>query len=71
MGRIVLYCISFDLKFDVLTSEKLRPDGLALAFQNASQAKAVMKPSFWPSSAWPIWAWLGLAHSLRPGQAQP
>ena len=27
-------------------------------FKKASQAKAAMKPSTWPSLAWPIWAWL-------------
>ena len=39
-------------------------------FTIQGQAKAVMEPPFWPSLAWPIWAWLGLAHSLRPGHAQ-
>ena len=38
-------------------------------FKDAGQAKAAMKPSSGPSLAWPIWAWLGLAHGLRPGQA--
>ena len=39
-------------------------------FKNASQAKAALKPSKWPGLAWPIWAWLGLAHGLRPGLAK-
>jgi hypothetical protein len=39
-------------------------------FKKASQAKAAMKPSKWPGLARPIWAWLGLAHGLRPGLAQ-
>ena len=54
-----------------LLTEKPRPDSLALAFQNASQAKAATKPSKRPGLAWPIWAWLGLAHGLRPGLAHP
>jgi len=33
------------------------------------QAKALMKPGSWPSLAWPNWAWLWLAHGLRPGHA--
>ena len=39
-------------------------------FRTPGQAKATMKPSSWPSLAWPIWGQLGLAHGLRPGQAQ-
>ena len=39
-------------------------------FKSASRAKAPMKPSIWPGLARPIWAWLGLAHGLRPGLAQ-
>ena len=39
-------------------------------FRIPGRAKAVMEPSFWPGLAWPIWAWPGLAHGLRPGQAQ-
>jgi hypothetical protein len=34
------------------------------------QAKAAKKPSLWLGLAGPIWARLGLAHGLRPGQAQ-
>ncbi|KAI9507231.1 hypothetical protein F5148DRAFT_1149914 [Russula earlei] len=30
-----------------------------------------MKLSLWPSLAQPISAWLGPAHGLKPGQAQP
>jgi hypothetical protein len=45
------------------------PDSLALAFRMAGQAKAITELTFWPSSAWPTWAWLGPAYSLRPGQA--
>ena len=55
---------------NILLTEKPWPDGLALAFQNASWAKAVIKPSFWPGLAWPIWARLGSAHGLR-SQAGP
>jgi hypothetical protein len=39
-------------------------------FRSPGQAKAAMKLSSWPGLAWPIWAQLGLAHGLRPGQAQ-
>ena len=53
-----------------LITEKPWPDGLALAFKTSGQAKSQKKPSLWPGLAWPIWAWLGPAHGLRPGQAQ-
>jgi hypothetical protein len=39
-------------------------------FSTPSWAKAAIKPSSWPGLAWPIWARPGLAHGLRPGQAQ-
>ncbi|KAI9450580.1 hypothetical protein F5148DRAFT_1152755 [Russula earlei] len=45
-------------------------DGPALAFQILGWAKAIKKPSLWPSLAQPISAWLGLAHSLRLGWAK-
>jgi hypothetical protein len=54
-----------------LTTKKPWLCGLALAFQILSQAKAIMKPSSRPGLAWPIWAWLGPALGLRPGQAHP
>jgi len=39
-------------------------------FKPQARPKAKTKLSYWPGLAQPIWAWLGLAHSLRPGQAQ-
>ena len=39
-------------------------------FKTPGQAKAVKKPSSRLGLAWPIWAWPGPAHGLRPGQAQ-
>jgi hypothetical protein len=38
-------------------------------FKPQAGPKAKTKPSFWPGLARPIWAWLGPAHGLRPGQA--
>ena len=38
-------------------------------FRMLGRAKALMKPSLWLGLARPIWAWLGLAHGLRPGHA--
>ena len=39
-------------------------------FRIPGQAKAIIiKPLFWLGLAWPIWAWLGLAHGLRPGHS--
>jgi hypothetical protein len=35
----------------------------------SGQAKAVVRPWLWPGLAWPNQAWLGLAHSLKPGCA--
>ena len=46
--------LHFSLKSRGLT----RPDGLALASKNASQAKAAMKPSKWPGLFGPGLAWL-------------
>jgi hypothetical protein len=68
-----LQVLKFDLTIFLVnySTEKPRPDGLALAFQDASRAKAAMKPSKRPGLARPIWARLGLAHGLRPGLAHP
>jgi len=56
----------WNISYDYITEPW--PEPVALAFQNLrlgqSQLQAV---SF--GLAWPNWAWLGLAHSLKPGHA--
>jgi hypothetical protein len=51
-------------------SQKLRPDGSALAFCYSGPAKSRCRLSLWPGLARPILARLGPAPGLRPGQAQ-
>ena len=51
-------------------SQKLRPDGSALAFCYSGPAKSRRRPSLWPGLARPILARLGPTPGLRPGQAQ-
>jgi len=55
----------------VIPFQKPGLDGLALAFENLSRAKAVVGPSLRPGLARPNWARLGSAHGLKPGQEQP
>ncbi|KAI0290119.1 hypothetical protein BC826DRAFT_1028132 [Russula brevipes] len=40
-------------------------------FRHPSRAKAPMRPALWLGLAQPIWARVGSAHGLRPGQAHP
>ena len=46
----------------VLLTEKPRPGGLALAFQEGKPGQSRHEAV---KMARPIWAWLGLAHGLR------
>ena len=62
-GTVHLQVLKFDLTIFLVdySIEKPWPDGLALAFKNASRAKATMKLSIWPGLAWP-----GLWPQARP-----
>jgi hypothetical protein len=65
---IVLLLVNNECVYSSLKSHSLM--AWLWLFKNASQAKAIMKLSSWPGLAQPIWAQLGLACSLRLGQAQ-
>ena len=51
----------------IFLTEKPRPDGLALAFQECKPGQSCREAV---KLARPIWARLGLAHGLRPGLAK-
>ena len=50
-----------------IAHRKPRPGGLALAFQEGKPGQSRHEAI---KMARPIWAWLGLAHGLRPGLAK-
>jgi hypothetical protein len=61
------------IRYNIIEYSSLKSRGLTAwlwLFFNASRAKAPIKPSSRPGLARPIWARLGPAHGLRPGQAQ-
>jgi len=66
MGKYKITHELLMLNITAIATEKPQPDGLALACQNYRPGQSCWKVV---TLAWPIWAQVGLAPHLKPGQA--